>query len=619
MSVRMAEAIKQLIQDRGISEELVLKTIEESLLAAYKKKYGTVDNAVIRFNEDGTEVTMFAQKKIVDDVDDEVHEIALEEALELNEECEIGDELLLEINPQEFDRGAIQSAKQKAKQTLREIQKNTLYSEFKDKIGELIIGYYQRERNGNIYVDLGKTEGVLPKKFQSPREIYHPNDRIRALIYEVNKTPTGLQIVLSRTHTEFVKKVFELEVPEIYDRTIEIFKLVREPGYRTKLAVYSNRDDVDPVGACVGLKGVRIQAVVRELEGEKIDVLKYEADPRSFIRNALSPAEVLQVIILDESKRQALAVVPENQFSLAIGKQGLNVRLANRLVDWNIDVKSESQFAEMDMSADTKRAVSALFGELDEEDEIVRVAELPGLPERVAAMLKENGIEYIENLVTMSPEEILALKGMTDEDAKLIKSVLDENVEIVEEENAPEAEAGEEPADEAAAAAAAAAEFGDAGVGETGLGEVAAGEAGAGELGDGAANAGGEEADAPQEPVETAGGADAIDADAGGAGQDVEQVAGGAGQPAEVAATADAIGADAIGSEAGGVEPSGAAPVGAAPAAEAPAAVAAEDQEQETYECPECGTAITPDMTACPNCGVGLSFEEETDDEERAE
>nr|MQY77050.1 transcription termination/antitermination protein NusA [Spirochaeta sp.] len=362
MSSKMADAIKQLIQERGISVDLVKRTIEDSLLAAYKKKYGVVDNAVVRFNEETSEVSIFSQKKIVEEVEDPVEEISLSQALLLNQECEIGDELLIEIDPKDFDRGSVQSAKQKAKQSLRDIQKNTLYSEYQEKLGEMIIGYYQRERNGNIYADLGKTEGILPKKYQSPREVYHANDRIRALIYEVTKTPTGLQIILSRTHTDFVKKVFELEVPEIYDRTIEIFKIVREPGYRTKLAVYSNREDVDPVGACVGLKGVRIQAVVRELEGEKIDVLKYDTDSKTFIKNALSPAEVSQVILLDETKKQAMVVVPDNQFSLAIGKQGLNVRLANRLVDWNIDVKSESQFAEMDLSADTKKAVSALFG-----------------------------------------------------------------------------------------------------------------------------------------------------------------------------------------------------------------------------------------------------------------
>ncbi len=380
MQSELSQAIKQLVQERGIPEDLVMSTIENFLLAAYKKKYGVVDNAVVRFSDDSTEVTLFAKKKIVldDDLDDPVYEMPLSEALELNEECEVGDELLIEINPKEFDRVSVQSAKQKARQSLREIQKDTLYSEYKDKVGEMIIGYYQRERNGNIYVDLGKTEGILPKKYQSPREIYHPNDRIKALIYEVVKTPTGLQIVLSRNHAEFVKKIFELEVPEIYDKTIEIMKIVREPGYRTKIAVRSTREDVDPVGACVGLKGVRIQAVVRELEGEKIDILRYSLDSRSFIKNALSPAEVNQVVILDEPKKLALAIVPDASFSLAIGKQGLNVRLANRLTDWNIDVKTESQFSEMDISAEAKRAVSALFGE--PEEEIQKISELPGHP-----------------------------------------------------------------------------------------------------------------------------------------------------------------------------------------------------------------------------------------------
>ncbi|HUX11871.1 MAG TPA: transcription termination factor NusA [Spirochaetia bacterium] len=448
MTSGLSEAIRLLVQDKGISEELVLKTIEEFLLAAYKKKYGANENAVVRFSEDGSEVTLFAQKKIVDDVDDPVTEISLEEALLYNEECELGDELLIEINPKEFDRIAVQSAKQKARQTIREIQKDTLYSEFKDKVGEMIIGYYQRERNGNIYVDLGKTEGLLPKRYQSPRETYRPNDRIKALIYEVNKTPSGLQIILSRTHTEFVKRIFELEVPEIYDKTVEIYKIVREPGYRTKIAVYSNRDDVDPVGACVGLKGVRIQGVVRELEGEKIDVLKFENDPRSFIKNALSPAEVAQVVVLDESKHQALAVVPETQLSLAIGKQGLNVRLANRLVDWNIDVKTEAQFLEMDISAESKRAVSALFRDYDEEEEeISRVEELPDVPAPLVQVLAKNKIELIEDLVSLTEEELEALDGVTADDVATLKKIISETIEIIEE-GPPEAEqleADEEP------------------------------------------------------------------------------------------------------------------------------------------------------------------------------
>lgn len=433
MSAQLAEAIRQLVSDKGISEELIMTTIEEFLLAAYKRTFGHDDNAVVRFSDDGQDVTLYAQKEIVDEVMDPATEIALSEALELNDECEIGDELLIEVDPSQFDRVAVQSAKQKARQTLREIQKDTLYSEYKDKVGEMIIGYYQRERNGNIFVDLGKTEGMMPKRYQSPREVYRPNDRIKALIYEVSKTPTGLQIILSRTHTDFVRRIFELEVPEVYDKTVEIFKIVREPGYRTKIAVYSNREDVDPVGACVGMKGVRIQSIVRELEGEKIDILKYDVDTRSFIKNALSPAEVSSVVILDETKRQALAIVPETQLSLAIGKQGLNVRLANRLADWNIDVKTEEQFGEMDIAADTKRAVSALFGDVEDE-EITRLAELPEIPPRIVDILERRGIELIETLVGMSDEDLRSIDELSSEDVSMLNRIIAESVEIIEDE-----------------------------------------------------------------------------------------------------------------------------------------------------------------------------------------
>ncbi len=493
MASDMSEAIRQLVQDRGISEELVLKTIENTLFAAYKRRFGNADNAVVRFDEENTEVAIFAKKKIVDGVYDPASEIDLEEAKLLDPEADIGDELLIEIDPKEFDRISVQSAKQTAHQSIREIQKDSLYSEYKDKVGEIIIGYYQRERNGTIYVDLGKVEGIFPRKYQSPRESYHVNDRIKALITEVNKSPTGLQVVLSRTHTDFVRAIFELEVPEVYDKTVEIHKIVREPGYRTKLAVYSNRDDVDPVGACVGLKGVRIQSIIRELEGEKIDILKYDPDPRRFIKNALSPAEVRDVIILDEGKRQALAVVSESQLSLAIGKQGLNVRLANRLVDWNIDVKTDSQYSEMDVSSESRRAVSELFGDAEEyEEEITRVVELPGLDPAVAAALNANGIEYIEDFLALSDEELSNLKGVEAEQLEALRKIIEENVEIVEEESYA-----------------------------------------------------GEEQDSEQEAV-------------------VEEE----------------------------------------PVAE----------EAEEYLCPECGAKITVDMTSCPNCGIGLSFEYEDEE-----
>jgi len=488
----MSQAIRQLNQDKGIPEELILRTIEDTLIAAYKHRFGNADNAVVKFDEENLEVSIFAKKKIVeqDDVYDPVTEIDLEEARELNPEAEVGDEILVEIDPKQFDRIAVQSAKQKAHQTIRDIQKDSLFSEFKDKEGEIIIGYYQRERNGTIYVDLGKIEGVLPKKFQSPRESYHVNDRIKALIAEVKKDQSGLQIVLSRTHTEFVRTIFELEVPEIYDKTVEIHKIVREPGFRTKLAVYSNREDVDPVGACVGLKGVRIQAVIKELEGEKIDILKYDPDPRRFIKNALSPAEVRDVIILDEGKHQALAVVSDNMLSLAIGKQGLNVRLANRLVDWNIDVKTETQFSEMDIAAESRRAVSQLFGDADSyDDEISRISELPGVDARIAKTLLDNGIDFIEDFLALSQSELEA-KGVSSSELEELRKLIEEYVEIVEEEEEYEDTQAEKPAEN-------------------------------------------ESEDSP---------------------------------------------------------------------------------ETEEYECPECGAKITVDMTTCPSCGIGLSFEYEEEE-----
>jgi N utilization substance protein A len=465
------------MQDRGISEELVLKIIENTLLAAYKRRFGNADNAIVRFNDDNKVVSIYAQKKIVDGVYDPSVEMDLEEARELNPDAELGDDLLIEVDPKDFDRLSIQNAKQTAHQSIREIQKDTLYLEFSDKLGEVVKGYYQRERNGTIYVDLGKAEGILPKKFQSPRELYHVNDLIKVLVVEVNKTPAGLQVVLSRTHTEFVKAIFELEVPEIYDKTVEIHKIVREAGYRTKLAVYSNRDDVDPVGACVGLKGVRIQAVIRELEGEKIDILKYDPDPRRFIKNALSPAEVRDVIILDEGKHQALAVVADSQLSLAIGKQGLNVKLANRLVDWNIDVKTDAQFEEMDIASESRKAVSELFGD---SEEISRISELPGIDKEIAERFLENGVDFIEDFLALSEEELSALKGVTADQIEELRKLIEEFVEIIEDEESPEAEP-----------------------------------------------------------------------------------------------------------EAGEVPP----------------------EEAEEYECPECGAKITVDMTTCPNCGIGLSFE----------
>ncbi len=446
MASEMAEAISQLINEKGISEDLIVKTIEDALMAAYKKKYGTNENAVVRFKDNYEGIDIYAKKTIVEEVDDPVLEISLEEAQEMADGAEVGDILELPVDPHEFDLQSVMLAKQTTRQSLREISRDTQYAEYKSKVGEIIIGYYQREKNGNIFVDLGKIEGLFPKKYQSPRETYHPNDRIKAMIVEVEKGRMGPLIILSRTHAEFVRKILELEVPEIYDKAVDVFKIVREPGYRTKIAVYSNREDIDPVGACVGLKGIRIQAIIRELEGEKVDILKYEIDSKRFIRNALSPAEVKDVYILDEAKHLALAVVADSQLSVAIGKQGLNVRLANRLCDWSIDVKTEEQFLQMDRGADLKRAVSELFGEVEPEEPAL-ITDLPGIESSWADALAAGGVSSVEDFLALTKDALAGMEGISAEAAEKIQAIIDENVEVVEDEREESAGAAPESAD----------------------------------------------------------------------------------------------------------------------------------------------------------------------------
>ncbi len=452
MSQDMAEAAMQLMNEKNYSEDQVRNVIESSIKAAYKRTFGTDDNCIVVINDDFTDVSVYSRKVVVDGVYDPVKEIELEEAKEMSEEVEEGDEVDILLDPKtEFERSAVQTGKQKAHQELTEIHKDSLYAEYKDKVGEIIIGYYQRQQpNGTIYVDLGKVEGVLPKKFQSEREVYHKNDRIKSIIVEVKKptSGSGVQIVLSRTDPEFVRNILELEVPEIYDGTVEIHKIVREAGYRTKMAVSSRREDVDPVGACVGLKGVRIKNVITELEGEKIDVLKYDPDPRIFIRNALSPAEVSGVVIIDEDKRQALAVVPDSQFSLAIGKQGLNVRLANRLTDWSIDVKTEAQYEEIygEMSEIRCAAANQLFNDnySEEYDEIETIAQVPGVDERVVALLQENSIVEIESFISAVKDGTLSeIEGLSDEDINTVMKCINDTVEFVDDEPVEQAEKSE--------------------------------------------------------------------------------------------------------------------------------------------------------------------------------
>ncbi len=437
----MADAIRELILEKGFSEDSVKQIIEKSLKSAYKKTYGTDENAIVKFNDDMSDVSLYSRKVVIDGVYNKVLEIELEEAKLLSPDVEEGDEIDILEDPKSYDRLAVSTGKQQAHQGLNEDLKKTLMNEYKDKIGEVIIGYYQRERNGNIYVDLGnagKVEGYLPVKNQSKLEYYEKNDRIKALIVDIKPTNTGIQLILSRSDKKLVSSILEREVPEISDGTVEIINIVRDAGYRTKVAVYSKREEVDPVGACVGLKGVRIQNVINELSKEKIDVLKWNPDPTEFIKNALSPAQVERVVILDAEKRQALAIVQESQFSLAIGRQGQNVRLANKLCDWNIDVKTIEQAEEIDLSnvATVQNARNLFNDDYSEEnyDEINSVSELPGVNIEIANLLKENGIDLIQDFVEKFDDNAIQIEGITKEDLDIINELINQNVEFVDEE-----------------------------------------------------------------------------------------------------------------------------------------------------------------------------------------
>lgn len=468
MATEIGDAIRSMVAEKNISEELVISTIEDILRAAYKRKFGTDENAVIEFSEDFLSVELASRRKIVDDDNwyNEVTEIPLSEAKEIHEDCEIGDELLIPVDLKDFDRISVQSAKQRAHQSFRDIQKDTLYSEYKAKEGQLIIGYYRRQLpNGDIYVDIGTTEGLLPRRNQSSRESYGSNDKIKCYVEKVEKAERGLRVVLSRTSPDLIRKLFEVEVPEIAQNQIDIIKIVREAGYRTKVAVASRNDDIDPVGACVGLKGNRIQTIMSEIEGEKIDILRYDTNPVNYIRNALSPAQVKDVVVLDKNIYHAVAIVEDTQLSLAIGKQGLNVRLANKLVDWMIDVKTQSQFDEMDIAKEARFKAESFFGtgepvfeealpqlefentevagesEVEtfvDEDEIA-LSELP-LDSMLLKKLQFHDVYSVEEFINLSDEDLAGFGDLSEEEVVAIKDTINEYVDIVEDEEDGETE-----------------------------------------------------------------------------------------------------------------------------------------------------------------------------------
>lgn len=342
MSAELMLALEQLEKEKGIKKDIIIEAIEAALISAYKKNFGSAMNVNVNIDRETGDVKVFGLRKIAEVPDIEAMDISIEDAAKINPTLNVGDYVETEVTPRSFGRIAAQTAKQVVVQKLREAERGIIYDEFYNKECDIVTGIVQRVEKRNVIVDLGKTEAVLATTEQTPGEEYKFNERIKTYIVEVKKTTKGPQIMISRTHPGLVKRLFELEVPEIHDGTVEIKSISREAGSRTKIAVYSKDENVDPVGACVGQRGTRVQAIVDELRGEKIDIIKWSNDIKDYISSSLSPAKVVRVDV-DEEQKSAKVVVPDYQLSLAIGKEGQNARLAAKLTGWKIDIKSESQ------------------------------------------------------------------------------------------------------------------------------------------------------------------------------------------------------------------------------------------------------------------------------------
>lgn len=346
MNTEFLEALKDLEKEKGISVDVLLEAIEAALLSAYKRNFGSLQNARVHIDRETGDFRVYTQRAVKEHVEDQRQEIAYEEARQINPNYEVGDVVETEVTPRNFGRIAAQTAKQVVVQRIREAERNIIFEEFANREGDIVTGVVQRLEQKNVFIELGKTEAILAPSEQMPGEEYRQGSRIKVYIIEVRKTTKGPQILVSRTHPGLLKRLFELEVPELLEGVVELKGVAREAGARSKLAVYSKDDNVDPVGACVGPKGMRVQNIVNELNGEKIDIIKWNPDPSKFVASSLSPAKVVAVEIWEEEK-VARVIVPDYQLSLAIGKEGQNARLAAKLTGWKIDIKSESQMREI--------------------------------------------------------------------------------------------------------------------------------------------------------------------------------------------------------------------------------------------------------------------------------
>jgi N utilization substance protein A len=401
MNYEILEALSQITKDKNIDMDFVIESLEAGLMLAAKKKFGNTDNIKIEVDRKSGDIRIVAIKKVVKEVADPNTEIVLSEAKEIEPKVKLGVDIEVGVGFGEFGRNAIIAAKQILIQKVREAERERIYEEYKDKIDTIVTGGVQQIDKGHLIVNLGKTEGIISPKEQIPKERYHQGDRIKALILDVQKTAKGPQIVLSRANTNFLKKLFELEVPEIYERIIEIKAIAREPGERSKMAVSSIDNRVDPVGACVGVKGVRVQSIVRELSSERIDIIPWSPDPEMFATRALAPAKVVHIDTNHDDNSMTI-VVEDDRLSLAIGKAGQNARLAAKLTGWKINILSESEYREqMKLESQLK----------------IYLTELPGVGKKLKEKLMEKGIDTIQDLAQSKVEDLTEIEGVGEKKA----------------------------------------------------------------------------------------------------------------------------------------------------------------------------------------------------------
>jgi N utilization substance protein A len=389
--------IDQIAKDKGIDAGEIISAIEEAMTQAAHKRHGAEKEIEARFNEELGEIEIFEFRTVVEEIANRESEILIDKArAEFDAEAEVGDEIGIKMDTADFGRILAQTAKQVIIQRIRDAERDNTFDEYSDRKGEIVNGIVRRFEKGSLIIDLGRAEAVLPPKEQVPRENYRPGDRVRAYVIDVSKATKGPQIMLSRACTEMITKLFEQEVPEMYEKIVTIEAAAREPGGRSKIAVSSRDSDVDPVGACVGMKGSRVQNVVQELQGERIDIVPWSPDPAKYVSNALAPAQVSMVVV-DEENKTLLVIVPDDQQSLAIGRGGQNVRLASMLLGWNIDVKSEQKYAKL------------------MEDGYKSLTEVEGVDDAMADILYDNGITSAQELSEAVSEDLVELKGIDEE------------------------------------------------------------------------------------------------------------------------------------------------------------------------------------------------------------